>query len=59
MGKKATFDFILFKAREAFGTIVAPLSFLIKIVGLGKCQMMVNLYDIMTCVAGKPPVTAG
>lgn len=54
MGKKAALNFILFKARESFGPIVWPLALLVKVTGLEKHQITVNLRDIMTCVAEKP-----
>jgi len=54
MGKKAALNFILFKARESFGPIVWPLALLAKVTGLERHQIIVNLRDIMTCVAEKP-----
>lgn len=54
-GKRATVEFILFKARETFGPLVAPLQALARFVGAGRWSVYVNLRDIMTCVARRPP----
>jgi len=52
-GKKASLDFVFFKARETLGPIVSPFQFLFRITKLGQCTLTVNLRDIMTCVAKK------
>jgi len=52
-GKRAKLRFILFKAREAFGPLVAPLQLLTRALKLDSFAVHVNLYDILTCVAQK------
>jgi SAM-dependent methyltransferase len=52
-GKQSKLGFILFKAREAFGPLVAPLQFLTRALNLDSFAVHVNLYDIVTCVAQK------
>lgn len=52
-GKRATLDFILFKAREAFGPAVRPFRLLAGALRLESLQLYVNLRDTMTCVAVK------
>ena len=52
-GKISTINFILFKARETFGKIISIPQKIIKLIGLGKLRISVNLGDILTCIAHK------
>jgi len=52
--KRASVEFILFKARESFGPIAAPLQAVARVCRLGGLHVAVNLGDIMTCLAKKP-----
>ena len=52
-GKRATLDFVLFKAREAFGPIISPCQYLARVTRFNRLKIYLNLGDIMTCVAEK------
>lgn len=52
-GKRATLDFILFKAHETFGAVIRPIRYLTRLLRLDQLQVYMNLGDIMTCVAEK------
>ena len=58
LSKVATLEFIMFKAREAFGPVVAPLQCLSRLLGLGKIKFSINVHGIMTCVAEKPGISS-
>ncbi len=58
LSKVATLEFIMFKAREAFGPAVAPLQWLSRLTGLGNIKFKINTRDIMTCVAKKPRISS-
>lgn len=53
IGKKATLGFILFKARETFGSMITPLCTLMQWLKLDKKSIAVNLGDIMCVIAEK------
>jgi len=53
LGKKITVNFLLFKARETFGSIVAPLQFISIVLGLNNVKIYINLHDIVTIIARK------
>lgn len=52
-GKRATLDFILFKAHETFGPIIGPIRYLARAIKLDRLQIYMNLGDIMTCIVEK------
>lgn len=53
LGKRASFGFILLKARNVMGPIIAPIQFLVKTLKLDRNELYINLGDIMTCIASK------
>lgn len=53
LGKRAGLEFILLKARENFGPIIAPMRHLFRALRLDKNVLYINLGDIMTCIASK------
>jgi len=52
-GKYVNVDFLFLKARETFGSLVKPLQFVARALGVGPRKLYINLYDIMTCIAQK------
>jgi SAM-dependent methyltransferase len=53
VGKKMTLEFLLFKARETFGPVVAPLRLAARLLKLDMIHLKVNLGDIVCIIAEK------